>query len=117
MALLALALIVVVTLSQIQGSWLPYLILPIFILDGVLMPAQMLAGSNFLVELVPEAERPLYLGLGNTMLGVIIVFSGLGGLVVDVLGFAGLFILTLGLYLLAFGWSRALPEPRVKAAG
>jgi hypothetical protein len=111
-ALLALALVGLVSLFHLQGSWLPFLVLPLFFLDGALRPAQMLVGSNFLIELVPEGERPLYLGLGNTLFGLVVLISGLGGLVVDLLGFAGLFTLSVGLYLTAFGWTMGLPEPR-----
>jgi MFS family permease len=110
--LLALALVSLVSLFQLKGTWLPYLVLPLFFLDGAVQPAQMLVGSNFLVELVSEAERPLYLGLGNTLVGGIVLLSGFGGLIVDVLGFAGLFILSLSLCLLAYGWTGKLPEPR-----
>ncbi len=112
MALLALGLLGLVGAFHLQGSWLPYLVLPLFFLDGAIRPAEMMAGSNFLLELVPEAERPLYLGLGNTMLGVIVILSGLGGLLVDLAGFSGLFSATLGLCLLAYLWTAGLPEPR-----
>lgn len=112
-ALVALTLANLVGLLELQGDWLPLLVLPLFFLDGALRPAQMLVGSNFLIELAPEAERPLYLGLSNTLIGIVVLLSGLGGLVVDLLGFNGLFSLTLGLCLLAHKWSTGLPEPRL----
>lgn len=112
-SLLALALAGGITLSPSRGPWLPYLALPLFLLNGALTPALMLVGNNFLLELVPEAERPLYLGLSNTLIGVVVLISGFGGLVVDLLGYAGLFGLSTLLCLLAWWWSRGLPEPRV----
>jgi hypothetical protein len=105
-------LVGLVELFQPQGGWLPYLALPLFLLDGAVRPGQVLAGSNFLLELVPEAERPIYLGLSNTLLGIVVLISGLGGLVVDWLGFAGLFALSLGLYLVGYMFATRLPEPR-----
>jgi MFS family permease len=112
-ALLALALVGLVGLLRLQGGWLPYLVLPLFFLDGAVLPTLALTGSNFLLELVPDAERPLYLGLANTLIGVTILLSGLvGGLVVDLVGFGGLFLLTFVLCLLAFGLTARLPEPR-----
>jgi MFS family permease len=111
-ALMAVALVGVVSLFQLRGSYLPYLVLPLFFLDGAVQPAQMLIGSNYLIEIVPDAERPLYLGLANTLFGVVILVSGAGGLVVDLLGFASLFILASVLYLLAYAWTKGLPEPR-----
>lgn len=111
-ALLALILVGLVALLKPRGVWLPYLALPLFFLDGAVRPAQILAGSNFLLELVPEVERPLYLGLSNTLLGVVVLLSGLGGLVVDWFGFACLFALSLALYLLGYVFAAGLPEPR-----
>lgn len=112
-SLVALALAGWVTISPGWGPWLPYLALPLFLLNGALTPALALVGYNFLLELVPEAERPLYLGLSNTLIGIVVLISGFGGLVVDLLGYAGLFGLSALLYLLAWWWSRGLPEPRV----
>jgi len=110
--LLALALISLVGLFNLQGAWLPYLALLLFILDGAVRPAQVLSGSNFLLELVPEDERPLYLGLSNTLMGIVTLISGLGGLLVDTLGFSGLFLVSLILCLIAYVLASSLPEPR-----
>lgn len=95
-----------------QGAWLPYLALPLFFLDGAVRPAQILAGSNYLLELVSEADRPLYLGLSNTLMGIVVLISGLGGLVVDFFGFASLFAVSLGLCLTGYVLASGLPEPR-----
>jgi MFS family permease len=111
-ALLALALLGLMRFLQLQGGWLPYVALPLFFLDGAVRPAQMLVGSNFLLELIPEAERPLYLGLSNTLVGVVVLVSGLGGLVVDVFGLAGLFVVSLGFCLAGYVLATGLPEPR-----
>jgi len=119
-ALLALALVGLVEflpsasggLLWLQGDWLPYLALPLFFLGGAVRPAQILTGSNFLLELVPEAERPLYLGLSNTLMGIVVLISGLGGLVVDLFGPAGLFVAALGFCLAGYVLATGLPEPR-----
>jgi MFS family permease len=112
-ALLALALVVGVAWLRPQGPWLPYLVLPLFFLDGAMRPVGALTGSNFLLELVPTDERSLYLGLSNTMMGVTVLLSGLGGLVVDAAGFGGLFGLACVLYAAAYMLTTGLPEPRV----
>jgi MFS family permease len=111
-ASLALILVLLTGSFRLQGGWLPYLVVPLFFLDGALRPTQTLVGSNFLIEFVPEEERPLYLGFGNTLYGVVVLLSGLGGLVVDLMGFTGLFTLTIVLYGLAYVWTLGLPEPR-----
>jgi MFS family permease len=112
-ALLGIALVAAVGALEPQGAWLPYLALPLFFLNGAVLPARMLSGSNFLLELVSESERPLYLGLSNTLSGIIVLISGLGGLVVDLLSFAGLFVLVLGLCLAAYILATRLPETRM----
>jgi MFS family permease len=111
-ALLALGLVALVGVFRPEGPWTPYLALPLFVLDGAMRPAQVMTGSNFLLELVPGDERPLYLGLSNTLMGVIVLLSGLGGLVVDLLSFTGLFVLSLTLCLGGYALATGLPEPR-----
>ena len=110
--LLAIGLVALVEVARPQGPWLPYLALPIFFLEGATVPAYMLVGSNFLLEFVPEDERPLYLGLSSTLVGMILLATLAGGLLADLLGFAGLFVVSLVLYLVAYGLATALPEPR-----
>jgi MFS family permease len=111
-ALLALGLVALVGVFQPEGAGAPYLALPLFILDGAVRPAQVMTGSNFLLELVPGDERPLYLGLSNTLMGIIVLLSGLGGLVVDLFNFTGLFVLSLALCLGSYALATGLPEPR-----
>lgn len=111
----ALGLLVAVDVFRPQGGWLPYLALPLFALDGMVRPAAMLVGNNFLLELVPEAERPLYLGFFNTLMGVVVLGSGFGGLLVDAFGFCGLFLVSLALSMVGFVLANQLPEPRVRS--
>jgi MFS family permease len=110
--LLALGMVGSVSLFRLKGAWLPYLALPLFLLDGALFPAGILAGSNFLMELAPEVERPIYLGLTNTLSGVVTLLSVLGGLLVDLLGFGGLFGVSMVLCAVGFMLTMRLPEPR-----
>jgi MFS family permease len=111
-ALLAIGMVALVSIAGLQGAWLPYLALPIFFLEGATTPAAMLVGSNFLIEFVPADERPMYLGLSSTLVGIAMLLTLVGGLLADLLGFAGLFGVSLGLYALAYGLATALPEPR-----
>jgi MFS family permease len=110
--LLALVLVIFASLLKLEGDWLPYLAVPLFILDGATFPAGILSGSNFLAELVSEVERPIYLGMTNTLMGVFTLLSVLGGLLVDLLGFAGLFAVALVLCVIGLVLTAGLPEPR-----
>jgi MFS family permease len=77
-----------------------------------MFPAGILSGSNFLAELVSDAERPIYLGLTNTLSGIVTLLSVLGGLLVDWLGYAGLFAAALALCAVGLVLAAGLPEPR-----
>ena len=68
-----------------------------------------------MMELVPETERAIYMGLTNTLNGIVTLLSVLGGLLVDWLGFAGLFATALVLCLIAYVLATGLPEPRETA--
>jgi MFS family permease len=114
--LLALVLVGAVSLLEFDGAWLPYLALPLFFLDGAMFPAGILSGSNFLTELVSDVERPIYLGLTNTLSGVVTLLSVLGGLLVDWLGYAGLFAAALALCVAGLALAAGLPEPRNESA-
>ncbi len=67
---------------------------PLFVMIGIFVPADGVAGINLLLEIAPERERPLYVGFANTLLGVVTLLSGLGGSVVDVFGLRTLFVTT-----------------------
>ena len=111
-ALLAAGLVVLVALLRPQGTWLPYLALPLYALDGAARPAYIMAGGSYLLELAPEKQRALYMGFTNTLMSVGILVSGMGGLVVDLIGFGGLFALAAGLCLAGYALATGLPEPR-----
>ncbi len=96
------------------GQWLPYLMLPLFALEGALQPAGVISGSNLLLEMSPPIERPIYLGFANTVLGIVVLATGAGGLLVNWFGFAGLFALTLVCHSVAFVFSTRLQEPRTQ---
>lgn len=113
-SVVAVALVIVVGTGLLSGDWLPYLALPLFFLSGAVVPAKILSGSNFLMELVSEGQRPLYLGLSNTLMGVVVLVSGLGGLLVDLFGFIGLFTMVAGLCVGAYVMASKLPKSRAE---
>ncbi len=54
-----------------------------------------------LLDVVPADQRPLYIGLSNTLLGVVMLLTSLVGLIVDYLGFAACFLFCALCFLLA----------------
>lgn len=72
------------------------------------------AWTAFLLELAPEARRPAYVGLTNTINGVTTLFSTLGGLLLQWTGdnYSLLFLVTAAGTALAWPVLISLPDPR-----
>lgn len=72
------------------------------------------AWTSFVLEWAPEAERPLYVGLTNTLNGVTALFSTVGGLILQWTNenYTLLFLITAIGTIAALPLSMSLPEPR-----
>lgn len=84
----------------------------VFIVSGGSKAGAMMGNMNFLLEIAPADDRPLYIGLTNTILGIALLASSVGGLIVDLVGFTVLFSLALAFYALALFLTLKLQEPR-----
>jgi MFS family permease len=63
----------------------------VFLVAGVATDGAGIAGNTYLLEIVPESERPTYIGLANTTLGVVTFLPVLGGWLVMHIGYGGTF--------------------------
>lgn len=88
-----------------------------FAVNGVYNTASWVAHTNFLLEIAPAGDRPIYVGMVNTLVGMAILASSGGGAVVDWLGFNALFALALAALLVATGITFSIREPRKAQAG
>ena len=68
--------------------------------------------QSYLLAIAPEKERPTYVGMMNTFIAPTLLFSGIGGLILDVTSFPVLFTLVFLLGLGAFCSSLKLIEPQ-----
>ncbi|GAB4548295.1 MAG: MFS transporter [Anaerolineae bacterium] len=84
----------------------------VFAVNGVYNTAAWVAHFNFLLEISPPGDRPIYVGTANTLVGVAILASSGGGALVDWLGFEALFSLALVALLLATVITLSIREPR-----
>ncbi len=84
----------------------------VFIVSGGSKAGAMMGNMNFLLEIAPADDRPIYIGLTNTILGIALLASSVGGLIVDLVGFTVLFSLALAFYALALFLTLKLQEPR-----
>ena len=62
------------------------------------------------MEVVPEGERPTYMGLANTTLGLVTFLPVFSGWLIGLLGYRGIFALALAFALLGLVSSLRLGE-------
>jgi len=96
---------------------LGYLFGVVFILLGSHTAGAGIGTINFLLEISPAAERPIYIGFANTLFGMALLASAVGGVIVEIAGFGTLFSFTLAFYALAIGLSLTLRDPREERYG
>ncbi len=76
------------------------------------MAGAMMGFSNYLLELAPVKERPLYIGLGNTLNAPGLMAPMLGGWLASVWSYQGAFGLGAALGVASLVASLSLPDPR-----
>jgi MFS family permease len=88
----------------------------VFFVSGAANDGNALAGSTYLLEIAPEDERPSYIGLANTTLGIVTFLPVLGGWLVARIGYGGTFAISLAFALLGLLASARLQEAGAKRA-
>jgi hypothetical protein len=86
MTLIVLTLILIASPLNLRGTIPSLWLIPVFILSGIRESTQGVAGQSLLLEIAPLSERTLYLGFTNTLLGIILLSTGLSGIVVQSFG-------------------------------
>jgi len=84
----------------------------VFVGVGASQSAVRIGGVNLVLDLAPAGERPLYVGFTNTVVGMVLLLSSVGGVIVHVVGYRALFGLALGMGAVALWIARRLEEPR-----
>ena len=77
------------------------LLVAALVLGGVSSAGFNVSLITLLLDVVPADQRPLYIGLSNTTLGIVMLLTSLVGLIVDSLGFAACFLFCALCFLLA----------------
>jgi MFS family permease len=100
-----------------QAAGLPaelrrFLFVPVFALMGMYETGVGIGAVNLTLDVAPANDRAIYIGLTNTVLGVAYISTAVSGLIVDVVGYAGVFVAGLLLLLMASWALWRLRDPR-----
>jgi len=97
------------------GGWLGRAYPLVYVALGIIMNAWMLGFFNYLLGIAPEGKRPSYIGLGNTIMGVLTLAPLAGGWLLRTTSYATLFGVTAALVAVGFLFTLRL-EPLQQAA-
>lgn len=113
---MALAVVAILRAAPASVAWLPYAYALIFIVMGAFSAGSGIGITNYLLDVAPDAERPLYLAFNNTLFGLLRFSAALGGVLMDQAGFAALQGVTAAAGGVALVLAFSLSEPRVHPA-
>ena len=95
MTLAVLSLIMAASLWGVSG-WIASLwLLPVFALSGLRESGTGVAGQSLLLDIAPVDDRAIYLGFTNSFIGIILLGTGISGVIVQVAGFPALLFLAI----------------------
>ena len=95
----------------VSADWRMYLFVPVFAMMGIYETGIGIGANNLTLEVAPANDRAIYIGLTNTVLGVAYISTAVSGLIVDAVGYTGVFVLGLLLLLMASWALRKLRDP------
>jgi len=102
---------------NVPAAIIMYAIVPVFALMGAYETGVGIGAVNLTLEVAPPNDRAIYIGLTNTILGVAYLSTAVSGLIVDLVGYEGVFALSLILLLVASWALWRLRDPRELIAG
>jgi MFS family permease len=77
-----------------SGGWPAQAYPAVYVALGVINSAWMMGFFNYLLEIAPEGMRPAYVGLGNTIMGLLTVMPMAGGWLLEATSYPTLFSVT-----------------------
>jgi len=94
------------------GGWLAQTYPFVYATLGVTNSAWMLGFFNYLLEIAPEGMRPTYVGLGNTVMGVLALAPMVGGWLLEATSYTTLFGVTAAIVAAGFLFTLGLKPPQ-----
>ena len=102
-------------LGGVALQWVYTLVFFTLSIGGTGPAAVFIGYTNFIIDHSSPAERPIYLGLANTLAGPTALAATLGGFLLQRTNYQTLFLVTIGILCVAQVVSWRLPEPRQRA--
>ncbi len=90
----------------------PHAFAVVFVLSSIFQTGLVIGYHNYLLDIAPAEDRPLYIGLANTLTGLTMLVSAVGGLIVDLAGLVTLFWVAVAFYVGTLLLAGRLQEPR-----
>jgi hypothetical protein len=87
-------------------------LLPVFALSGIREAGQGVSAQSLLLDIAPPSERTLYLGFANSLLGVVLLTTGVSGVIVVRFGFPALVLAAVAANVFALMSSLRLQDVR-----
>jgi MFS family permease len=87
-------------------------LLPVFALSGIRESGQGVSAQSLLLDIAPPSERTLYLGFANSLLGVVLLTTGVSGVIVVRFGFPALVLAAVAANVFALMSSLRLQDVR-----
>lgn len=109
---LAMPIIALILGSLARG---PALALPfglIFAFSGSARTSANISAPSYLLDIAPAAERPLYIGVTNSILGIATFIPVLGGIIVSFFGYPSVMLMALLFSAMGVRRAVAMAEPR-----
>jgi len=109
-----LALAVGLLRDALEASAFAYALPLIFFFIGISMNAVPWGFTNYVLDIAPPQSRPMYVGLTNTILGLLIIAPIVGGAILQATSYVVLFAVSLGIFLASIWltWRQPVPPPR-----
>ena len=90
----------------------PVLFILLFTVIGFFVAGRVIGKTNFLLDIAPQKDRPLYISINGTLTIPVMLFPLVGGIIVQHLSYTFLFIITAALILVGLFLSFKLEDPR-----
>ncbi len=110
----------VLAVSQVPGTVIDWVFLAVFVFLGAATGGSEITFSVLAIEVSPVEDRIIYVGFTNTLIGILILLTPVGGLLADLVSFEALFavglsaaVLTTVLAVLAL---RSFAKPQTELA-